>query len=383
MLLTPTQARVVGSLIEKEMTTPQYYPLTLKALVTACNQSNNRDPVMTLRESQVSDALEALREKQLIRVVHPSHGGRSIKYRHVIDETWRLDAAEQALVGLLLLRGPQTLGELRSRSERMQPMATLDEVEACLRALAGREEPLVVLLGRQPGQKEPRWTELVSAGAGTGAAAGEAPAGPGFVTSRAAPVATSGAPAPELPLAPRIPPLDPDDMDDQQLELVAGIGRSPGGASNIFLTLARHPGLMRRWLPFGGKILAGKLPARDRELLILRTAWRCQAAYEWGHHVAIGREAGLTEDEVARVPDGPSAFGDDDAVLLRAADELHDHAVISDAIWKVLSERYDERQLIEVPMTVGQYHLVSFTLNSLGIQPEEGVAALPRPPGAT
>src|SRR5439155_2015404 len=119
----------------------------------------------------------------------------------------------------------------------------------------------------------------------------------------------------------------------------------------------------------------------DRELLILRTAWHPQAAYEWGQHVAIAQNAGVTDDEIGRVPDGPDADGWDpfDAVLLRAADELHGDACLGDATWAALAERYDERQLIEVPMLVGHYHMVAFALNSLGVQREAGVPGLPTP----
>jgi 4-carboxymuconolactone decarboxylase len=128
-------------------------------------------------------------------------------------------------------------------------------------------------------------------------------------------------------------------------------------------------------MPFGGKLLSGKLPPRERELLILRTGWRCQSVYEWGQHVIIGRAAGVTDDEIERLKAGPDAPGWDpfDAALVRAADELHDDACITDATWATLSARYDVAQLTEVPMVVGQYHLVSFTLNSLGVQREPGV----------
>ena len=175
------------------------------------------------------------------------------------------------------------------------------------------------------------------------------------------------------PTSPRIPPLPEEERDEQARELLGGT--MGGQASNIFDTLVRHPGLFRKWLPFGGKLLAGKLPARERELLILRTGWRCRADYEWGQHVGIGKAAGLTDEEIERVKAGPDDAGWDpfDATLLRAADELHDDACLTDATWGALAERYDERQLIEVPMVVGQYHLVSFTLNSLGVQREPGV----------
>lgn len=380
MLLTPTQARVLGSLIEKDLTTPQQYPLTLNALVTACNQTTSRDPVTDLGDAQVVDAIEALREKGLVRIIHPSSGARSVKYRHVAHEVLELGREELSLIGVLLLRGPQTVNELRTRTERAVAMASNDEVEERLRGLADRGQPLVRLLERQPGQKEPRWTDLL------GSRAEQADELAATVPG-ATPVVSAGAHSPPTPRragrtrvsTPRLPALDDGELDDAQRELVGGVTDTVGGASNIFLTLARHPGLLRRWLPFGGKVLAGKLPARDRELLILRTAWRCRAAYEWGHHVAIGLEAGLTQEEIDRIPAGPGGAGwsPGDLLLLKVADQLHDGGGIDDAEWEALAARYDERQLIEIPMVVGQYHLVSFTLNALGIQPEEGIAPLP------
>src|SRR5438874_11771657 len=176
------------------------------------------------------------------------------------------------------------------------------------------------------------------------------------------------------PDKPRIAPVLPEERDEQQQELLGGVGALTGPATNIFDTLVRHPGLFRRWLPFGGKLLAGKLPARDRELLILRTAWRCRAEYEWGQHVLIAKSSGVTEDEIARSRLGAGdGWSDFDAALLRAVDELHDDGCISDGTWRTLATRYDERQLIEVPMLVGHYHMIGFTLNSLGVQREPGV----------
>ena len=180
---------------------------------------------------------------------------------------------------------------------------------------------------------------------------------------------------PPRPATPRLPPVASSDLDPAAAELLAGVTRPGSHATNIFATLVRHPGLFRRWLPFGGKLLAGKLPARDRELLILRTGWRCRAEYEWGQHALIGAATGLTDAEIHRIQDGPDAPGWEpfDAVLLRAADELHDDACLSDDTWHALAARYDERQLIEVPMLVGHYHMVAFTLNSLGVQREPDV----------
>src|SRR5436305_4935000 len=181
------------------------------------------------------------------------------------------------------------------------------------------------------------------------------------------------------PQTPRIPPLPHDERDDQARELLGGVGGVTGPASNIFDTLVRHPGLFRRWLPFGGKLLAGKLPARERELLILRTGWHCRSEYEWGQHVLIARAAGISDEEIARVTQGPDAPGWDafERALLTAADELHRDACIGEATWAALAERYDERQRVEVPMLVGHYPMVAFTLNSLGVQREEGVPGLP------
>jgi alkylhydroperoxidase family enzyme len=181
------------------------------------------------------------------------------------------------------------------------------------------------------------------------------------------------------PQTPRIQPLPVGERDEQTRELLGGADGITGPAANIFDTLVRHPGLFRKWLPFGGKLLVGKLPTRDRELLILRTGWHCRSDYEWGQHILIARSAGITDDEIARVTLGPDASGWDEfeRVLLTAADELHADACISDATWAALAARYDDRQLIEVPMLVGHYHMVAFALNSLGVQREAGVPGLP------
>ena len=159
--LTAEEARVVGCLIEKAVTTPQYYPLTLNALVTACNQSSNRSPVVSYDDATVQDALGTLRERGLTRIVY-STSNRATKYRHVLDEQLELDAQELAVLDVLLLRGPQTVGELRTRTERLAEFANLGEVESTLNRMAGRDEPLVVRLDRQPGQKEARYAHLLS-----------------------------------------------------------------------------------------------------------------------------------------------------------------------------------------------------------------------------
>lgn len=180
------------------------------------------------------------------------------------------------------------------------------------------------------------------------------------------------------PATPRIRPLAEAEMDPRQVELMGQVGLG-GPTTNIFSTLVRHPGLFHRWLPFGGKLLAGKLPARDRELLILRTGWLCRSEYEWAQHAALSRSIGMTEAEIERTTAGPDAEGwtELEATLLRAADELHADACITDGTWAVLAQSYDELQLIEVPMVVGHYHLVSFALNSLGVPLEDGVSGFP------
>jgi uncharacterized protein YceH (UPF0502 family) len=159
--LGAVEARVVGSLIEKQLTTPQQYPLTANALVLACNQASNRDPVVDYSEDEVLAALEALRERRLVRFVLPSHGRSVVRYRHVLDEVLGLAETELALLAVLLLRGQQTVGELRARTERMADFDGLEAVEGELERLAGREDPLVVRLPRRPGQKEDRWSELL------------------------------------------------------------------------------------------------------------------------------------------------------------------------------------------------------------------------------
>lgn len=174
-------------------------------------------------------------------------------------------------------------------------------------------------------------------------------------------------------MAPRIPPLPREGRDPAVEELLAGLRRPDGTELNIFSTLARHPKLLRRWAAFGGTLLLrSHLSDRDRELLILRTGYLCRARYEWGQHVEIAREAGLTDDEIARVAFGPAAaeWSPEEASLLQAADELHTDSRISDDTWAALAARYHHEQLIEVCMTVGQYHLVAYTLNSLGVEPE-------------
>jgi len=160
-ILTETEARVVGALIEKQLTTPEYYPLTLNALVAACNQKTNRDPVVSFTEQTVQKSLDDLREKNIAYVFYGSTS-RVPKYKHILDKYCELEPPETAIVCVLLLRGAQTLGELRERTGRLYEFSGLGEVQETLDNLARREEPLVVKLERQPGQKEVRYAHLLS-----------------------------------------------------------------------------------------------------------------------------------------------------------------------------------------------------------------------------
>jgi alkylhydroperoxidase family enzyme len=183
------------------------------------------------------------------------------------------------------------------------------------------------------------------------------------------------------PSEPRLTPLSDDEVDDEQRAVLEPLVAFRGTALNIFRTLVRHPRLTRKWLGFGTQVLINSsLPPRERELVILRTAWNCQAVYEFGHHVEIGLEIGLTDDDVEAIPDGPEAdrWSERERVLLRATDELHVDQCISDATWPALSAELSEHQLLDLIFLVGQYHLVSMALNSLGVPREEGVPGFPR-----
>jgi uncharacterized protein len=159
--LTPAEARVLGALIEKEVTTPDYYPLTLNALMNACNQRSNREPVMDMDEDDTRQALHGLENKQLAGRAR-SADGRVTKYEHWLGEAFNFSRAETALICVLLLRGPQTPGELRSRTERMHRFEEIADVLAGLQKLTEREPSLVALLPRQPGSREARYAHLLS-----------------------------------------------------------------------------------------------------------------------------------------------------------------------------------------------------------------------------
>jgi hypothetical protein len=161
LILSDIEARVLGALVEKGVTTPDYYPLSLNALVNACNQKSNRDPVMNLDEESVRQAIREL-EKHALAGPADSFDGRVTKYEHRLQEAYNFDRRETAVLCVLLLRGPQTPGELRSRSERMHSFDDLSEVESTLQRLMKREPPLVKILPRQPGTKEARYAHLLS-----------------------------------------------------------------------------------------------------------------------------------------------------------------------------------------------------------------------------
>ena len=161
VLLTETEARVLGSLVEKDITTPDYYPLSLNALVNACNQKSNRDPVMNLNDDAVRQALHSLNEKGLAGNATGAGDSRVAKFEHRMQEAFNLTRPETALLCVLLLRGPQTPGELRGRAERLHRFEDLTDVQSTLQKLMAREEPLAKVLPRQPGTKEARYAQLL------------------------------------------------------------------------------------------------------------------------------------------------------------------------------------------------------------------------------
>lgn len=229
MQLTPTQARVLGALIEKEITTPEYYPLSLNALVNACNQKNNRDPVTALDEAEVRQALHGLETE---RLAGPVRGDTRVpKYEHRVQEVFNFTRGEIAVMDVLLLRGPQTPGELRGRTERMYKFDELSDVQSVLQRLIAREpEPLVKVLPRQPGTKEARYAHLLC----------------GDVEAfEAAPSSSRYAEPPPYSYAPAEPALSSEDTEDlkermAQLEAeVAILTRELGELRQDFARLAK------------------------------------------------------------------------------------------------------------------------------------------------
>lgn len=159
--LTETEVRILGSLVEKQLTTPEYYPLTLNALTAACNQKSNRDPVMALDETSILAAIDVLRDKNLVYLYYGT-SSRTVKYKHMLPNVFELEPPAVAVLTLLMLRGPQTTGEIRGRSDRLYPFSSIGEVQETMDELAGRTDPLIVRLERQAGQKEARYAHLLS-----------------------------------------------------------------------------------------------------------------------------------------------------------------------------------------------------------------------------
>ena len=174
------------------------------------------------------------------------------------------------------------------------------------------------------------------------------------------------------PATPRIPPLPEGERSARQQEVIDDLVIGP--TVNIYTTIARHPDAAAAMVNLGRTLRAGRLPARHREVLILRSGWNCGSDYEFAQHRRVGLVVGMTLDDIRRTQRGPDAEGWDpfEALLCRAADELHVGHNLSDATWAGLAERYDEQELIEVAMLVGYYHLVSFVLNALGVPLEPG-----------
>jgi uncharacterized protein YceH (UPF0502 family) len=187
--LDPIEVRVLGSLMEKQLATPEYYPLTLNALVAAANQKSNREPVMELTEQQIEQALNRLQDEKLVWKVM---GGRAVRFDHNLDSVWHLNRSEKALLTLLFLRGSQTAGELRGRSDRLQQFDSIGQVEDVLREMGGHSEPLVRQLARRPGQKEERWATTVG----------------GEIVEAPAAIETAGAPSGGEPLSARVARLE-------------------------------------------------------------------------------------------------------------------------------------------------------------------------------
>ncbi len=174
---------------------------------------------------------------------------------------------------------------------------------------------------------------------------------------------------------PRIAPLEAGDWDADAKELMQPFVEQ-GRIFNIFKTLANHPDLARRWLVFGNHILGkSTLAVRERELVILRIGFLCQAGYEWGQHVLIARQAGMSDEEIRTAKTGPDTPGltELDRLLLQATDELHADAHVSDTTWAGLEQHLSRQQLMDLVFTVGQYNLVSMALNSFGVQADEGL----------
>jgi alkylhydroperoxidase family enzyme len=182
------------------------------------------------------------------------------------------------------------------------------------------------------------------------------------------------------PVKPRIAPVQRADWTEAQRQILEPFEQQ-ARLHNVFTTMANHPDLARDWLTFASHVLRrNTLPARDREVLILRIGWLCDAEYEWAQHVRIGKSVGLTDDDIRLIGAGPGAEGLNahDRLLVTAADELHEQAMVSDKTWSALTKVYDTRQMMDLVFTVGEYNLVSMALNSFGVQLDEGFEGFPK-----
>jgi len=174
---------------------------------------------------------------------------------------------------------------------------------------------------------------------------------------------------------PRIKTLSDDELDEDAKKLLEPMA-ARGEVFNIFRTMVNHPDLMRRWMVFANHVLVkSTISAREREIVILRIGYLCKSAYEWGQHVLIARRAGISDDEIRAIQEGPatSVLSDHEKLLLQATDELHGDAFISDGTWQGLKSSYSDQQMMDLVFTVGQYNLVSMALNSFGVQADEGL----------
>lgn len=185
------------------------------------------------------------------------------------------------------------------------------------------------------------------------------------------------------PKTPRLRAIPPEEWSDEARDALGPVARpgAPFPALNIFRTLANYPKLAKRWMVFANHVLGkNSLPAREREILILRIGWLCRAEYEWAQHVVIGKREGLSDDEIRRIGVGPDAPGWSplDRALLRATDELHRDACVSDRTWAELVTYLKPQQLMDVVFTVGNYNLVSMALNSFGVELDPGLAGFPK-----
>lgn len=179
---------------------------------------------------------------------------------------------------------------------------------------------------------------------------------------------------------PRIQPTDDSDWNEDSRPLLEAVRRNSGRVINVFRTIARHPKLLKRWTVFANHVLGGStLPPRERELVILRTGFLCGSGYEWAQHATIGRQAGLTDEEIDRIADGPDreSWSDGDSLLLAATDQLVSDKFIDQPTWDALAQRWSEQQLMDLVFAVGQYTLVSMALNTFGVQLEDDTERFP------